>query len=178
MNFLAVDPGLTSPAFHVFDFYTREIVDTPVLEMQATGFDRYVEVDEFVRHVLVTHECICLVIEGYGVSRFNPIPMVSIGHTIRFSAAVIGVPFIEIPPTSLKKFVTGSGKGSKKEKIMLEVYKRWGYEGTNDECDAFAVAMFFLAMFHEMDMPKVNLDALPAVTISNERALLLVNEMI
>lgn len=44
------------------------------------------------------------------------------------------------PPTTLKKFVTGKGN-SKKELILLEVYKRWGIEFKNNNlADAFVLA--------------------------------------
>lgn len=45
-----------------------------------------------------------------------------------------------IAPTSLKKFVTGKGN-SKKELMLLEVYKRWGVEFKNNNlADGFGLA--------------------------------------
>lgn len=49
--------------------------------------------------------------------------------------------FYQIPPTSLKKFITGSGT-AKKELMVKEVYKRYQFD-TNDDnaADAFSLAV-------------------------------------
>ncbi len=50
-----------------------------------------------------------------------------------------------IPPTTLKKWVTGGGH-SQKDKMMLSCYKRWDYEPENsDVCDAFCLTRYYLA---------------------------------
>lgn len=47
---------------------------------------------------------------------------------------------IEIPPTVVKKFVTGKGNADKTA-VALGLFKRYGVEfPTSDECDAYAVA--------------------------------------
>jgi crossover junction endodeoxyribonuclease RuvC len=47
----------------------------------------------------------------------------------------------DIPPSTLKKFVTGSG-ASDKNVVMKGVFKRWGFDSDDDnECDAFAASM-------------------------------------
>jgi len=48
--------------------------------------------------------------------------------------------FIVIPPTQLKKFITGKGN-AKKDQMMLAVYKKYGVEFADDhQCDAYALA--------------------------------------
>lgn len=45
-----------------------------------------------------------------------------------------------VPPKTLKKFVTDNGNASK-EQSMLAVYKKWGYEASNNDlADAYALA--------------------------------------
>lgn len=47
----------------------------------------------------------------------------------------------ELPPSTLKKFVTGAGN-SEKAVVMKAVFKRWGFDRDDDnECDAFGCAM-------------------------------------
>jgi crossover junction endodeoxyribonuclease RuvC len=49
-------------------------------------------------------------------------------------------PYI-IPPTVLKKYVTGKGNGVQKNQILLSVYKKWGVEFTDDNAaDSYALA--------------------------------------
>lgn len=48
-----------------------------------------------------------------------------------------GIPYATFPPSSLKKYATGSG-GASKTDMALAAYKRGGVEFTNDnECDAW-----------------------------------------
>lgn len=55
-------------------------------------------------------------------------------------------PFLIVAPTSLKKFITGSGKGDK-DQMMMSVYKNYGFEAfDNNECDAYALAIAALAV--------------------------------
>lgn len=54
-------------------------------------------------------------------------------HTFRW-------PFMIVQPTTLKKFITGSGKGDK-DMMMMAVYKNYAFESLdNNECDAYALA--------------------------------------
>jgi len=49
-----------------------------------------------------------------------------------------------IPPTSLKKFVTGKGQ-AKKNLMLLKVYKKWGVEFQDDNiCDAYSLSRMAL----------------------------------
>jgi len=49
-------------------------------------------------------------------------------------------PYI-IPPTVLKKYVTGKGSGIQKNQILLNVFKKWGIEFNDDNAaDSYAIA--------------------------------------
>jgi hypothetical protein len=51
----------------------------------------------------------------------------------------VGYPAI-VPPTSLKKYVTGTGRADK-ARMLLAVYKKWGAEFTDhNEADAYGLA--------------------------------------
>jgi Holliday junction resolvasome RuvABC endonuclease subunit len=52
--------------------------------------------------------------------------------------------YVDVPPTILKKFITGKGN-AKKEDIKLALYKKYQKEFKNsDEADAYALTMFGL----------------------------------
>jgi Holliday junction resolvasome RuvABC endonuclease subunit len=47
---------------------------------------------------------------------------------------------LQIPPMTLKKFASGKGT-SKKQEMLLQIYKRWGMEFSDDNAaDAYALA--------------------------------------
>jgi crossover junction endodeoxyribonuclease RuvC len=76
------------------------------------------------------------------------IVQVEISTVLQFILWQDGIKPHLVHPTTLKRFLTGSGQ-SKKELMILEVYKRWGYSATvNDEADAVALAYFGLSSYN------------------------------
>ena len=109
-----------------------------------------------------------VIIEGYSFAgKFNNALQYELGACIRMRLYTDGVPFIEVPPTSLKKFVTGKGN-VKKDLMLLNVYKRWGYDTEDDnEADAYGLAQFGRALLGKnTGLPAVNLTALEKVKLS------------
>lgn len=55
----------------------------------------------------------------------------------------------EVSTTSLKKFATGKGNATK-DVIMLDVFKRWGFDcnGDNNLADAYVLARMVRANYH------------------------------
>jgi len=46
-----------------------------------------------------------------------------------------------VPPTNLKKYVTGKGNGVSKSQMLLQVYKKWGVEFNDDNAaDSYGLA--------------------------------------
>lgn len=64
-----------------------------------------------------------------------------LGWLVRANLYRRGIAYMDVPPAVLKKYVTGKGN-AKKDVMMRDVYRRWGFEApTTDEADAFALAM-------------------------------------
>jgi crossover junction endodeoxyribonuclease RuvC len=60
--------------------------------------------------------------------------------TIRLEMWANDIQFVVVPPSTLKKFTTGSG-AAKKEQMMLEVFKRFDVSAAdNNQADATALA--------------------------------------
>lgn len=126
---------------------------------QAGDIGRADLIAKQVIHCIETHQPMSVFIEGYGYSNTHTlVTLVEIGTLIRHALYVRGMQYHEIPPTSLKKFVCGKGN-AKKDMVMKEVYKRWGFEGTDNECDAVGLAMFGAAVHGKSDVPKLHMEA-------------------
>lgn len=113
------------------------------------------------------HGC---VVEGYGYANPHTLAtLVEVGTLVRVALLESKIPWLEVPPTSLKKFTTGKGN-AKKELMMLEVFKRWGFEAkTNDQADAFALGQFGYSLLgFGSDMPKQNMEAVHTVSMGTE----------
>lgn len=110
-----------------------------------------------------------IMIEGYGFTRTqNLVPLIEVGTVLRYRLFLEGYKYIEVPPTSLKKFVTGKGN-VKKEMMLKEVYKRWNIDcDTNDEADAVGLAYMGMALDGKLKLPKANMDALKKIQVDKE----------
>lgn len=91
----------------------------------------------FVENTQPTH----IAIEGYSFgSKQGREGAGELGGHLRWMLHKAGYSFLIVPPLTLKKFVTGKGQG-KKEQMMLHAYKRWSYEGAdNNACDAYCLS--------------------------------------
>ena len=82
-----------------------------------------------------------IVIEDYAV-RFAKaaIPLIEQGAIIRHALWKQNKTVIEVTPSILKKFVTGSGKATK-DQMVIAVEKKWGFVAEDDnEADAYGLA--------------------------------------
>jgi len=83
------------------------------------------------------------VIEGLAFMVRNATALVQLSALNYMTRALLEdhkIPFVIVAPTSLKKFITGSG-ASKKDVMLMETFKRYGVSILNDnECDAFGLA--------------------------------------
>lgn len=94
-------------------------------------------------------ELVC--IEDYAANaKFQIIQMVTIGASIRMMLHRKEVPYCEVAPTDLKKYVTGSGS-AKKPDMIRHVALKWGFVTKKDDlADAVALAMYANAMYNAM----------------------------
>ena len=110
-----------------------------------------------------------IMIEGYGFARTQHLqPLFEVGTVLRYCLFLKNYSYIEVPPTSLKKFVTGKGN-VKKEMMLKEVYKRWKIDcDTNDEADAVGLAYMGMALDGNLKLPKINMEALKKIHVDKE----------
>lgn len=138
----------TKTGLAVVDGSGKVILSEQVTFPKLTGMPR---INAIVGRIMELREAAkpdLILIEDYAVGKFASAAIVGIelGGVLRFILWQEGIKWVPIAPTSLKKFVFGSGK-AKKEQMMMEVYKRWGYTSeTNDIADAVGLAHMGLAM--------------------------------
>lgn len=113
---------------------------------KATGFDRICSIAIRIMELRNQFNPDFAVIEGYGFGNAHTLAtLVEIGTVVRYFLWQENYPYLLVPPNSLKKFATGSGN-AKKEMMILEVFKQWGFTAkTNNIADAVCLGMFGLA---------------------------------
>lgn len=148
MHVLGIDPG-KRPTFVVLssDKPSNPLISS-TFESAAPAVSNLPGIAYFVRDLVRRFDIKLAAIEGYAFgNKFTLVPLVEAGTTIRLALNECQVPWLEVAPTSLKKFATGSGN-TKKEMILMQVFKRWGFEGhTHDQADAFVLAS--ICLYHQ-----------------------------
>lgn len=96
------------------------------------------------------------VVEGMAFMARNTTALVQLSALNYMARAMLfdyHVPFVIVAPTSLKKFITGSG-ASKKDIMLMEIYKQYDVTILDDnEADAFALAQVGLALLDKHTKP-------------------------
>ena len=80
-----------------------------------------------------------VVLEGYsfGSQGRSVYQIAELGGVVRYMLWVEGMPFVDVPPGTLKKFATGKGN-AQKDAMIGHAIQRFGFEGyDNNEADAY-----------------------------------------
>lgn len=120
-------------------FYTR------VDKFEGKGVDRleaiYNHVNNMLTELKEEHLIGNVAMEGYAYGSQMSHMLGELGGIVKLALKGHGVYPLIIPPTTLKKYVTGKGTGIQKNQMLLHTYKKWGVEFTDDNaCDSFALA--------------------------------------
>lgn len=87
--------------------------------------------------VAYAHDSALVLIEGFLNKSFSAGITGMVHGAVRSGLIEAGLPYATFPPTSLKKYATGSGNADKTA-MALAAYKRGDVEFSNDnECDAW-----------------------------------------
>lgn len=149
MNILGLDLSIASTGWALA--VNREPRATGTFGSRYGADDRIKRLQELraklIGVVESTKPDVCL-IEGYSFgSMSRAVYQVGewggVARLVLYDAWPVPAQTIEIPPSSVKKFVTGKGNADKSQ-MAIKVYKRWKVDfETSDEVDAFALAMMW-----------------------------------
>lgn len=119
-----------------------ETIKTIKTNNKTTYMNRYDQVLTEIKSEVLNNDPLFL-IEGYSFGSFSKSTamsnLIELGGIIKFYLWQRGLEVISVPPTLLKKFITGKGN-AKKEDIKLGIYKKYGKEfKTSDEADAYGL---------------------------------------
>lgn len=143
---IGVDPSLSHTAIHG-PFGARGIETSPknyahpIARLVHIGeeFDRVIELA--LRHAAGNSAGFAYV-EGYGFGTQMAHALGELGGMLRMQLYERGWTIVLVPPSTLKKFVTGSG-AAEKDRMMVEILDRWKYKATdNNDADAYALLRF------------------------------------
>lgn len=139
---LGIDPSLTGTgvvALEDGEIINKQLIKTKPTKGTLAELERLVKIVGSIEY----GEAELAVIEGMAFMARNTTSLVQLAglnYMIRHKLYKKNIPFIIVPPTSLKKFITGKGNAPK-EFMLMEVYKRFNEEfRDNNICDAYCLA--------------------------------------
>jgi len=147
---IGIDQSYSGFGFTVLNIDNPNEYTTVVFKAEHMHIDRLVWVQEKLRKLFLLTtglKQVTVAMEGYAFGT-------TMAHMLGELGAIVKLvcyneldgfdgkyPYI-IPPTTLKKYITGKGTGVQKNQILLAVYKKWGVEFNDDNAaDSYALAM-------------------------------------
>lgn len=106
--------------------------------------DIYVNLVRFFTELQDSFDEVHVAMEGYAMGRtFNREKLGELGGVVKLAhATVFGSDPLVVPPTVLKKFITGKGNAAKKD-VVAAVQDRWDSSVKNDNiADAYGLAEY------------------------------------
>lgn len=143
MRVLGLDPSLTHSAaawYEDGELHTRAVLS----KSEEDGLERLSELrarfSDIAERFWLTEQRV-LAIEGFSFgSKGRAVFQIGwLGFELRLMFRRAGWHILDVPPNTLKAFVTGKGNAPK-ELMIRDVFKRWKYEAKdNNDADAFAL---------------------------------------
>lgn len=134
-QFAALDLSLTATGFARTN--GRQLLATTI-GSPLTGCPRLIDLRASILEWV--DGCDLVVIEGYSMGtarqQSHAHALGELGGVVRVALFERGVPFVDVPPATMKKLATGKGNANKDE-VFAAAIRRLGYTGTSkDEADA------------------------------------------
>ncbi len=167
--FIGIDLSLTGTGVVYLnkDKDERKLIKSspPKIKTPTTELERLMVIRN---KITITKEAKLVAIEGIAFMSRNSTStsqLSAINYMVREKLYNLGVPFVIVAPTSLKKFVTGKGNAGK-DIVMLEAYKRWNVSITdNNICDAYGLAKIAEALTIKTKLIKPQEDVLKVLKV-------------
>jgi Holliday junction resolvasome RuvABC endonuclease subunit len=113
-----------------------------VYKSDKGGIDRLRDIQSHVMNWLYEFNNVSdVAMEGYAFGSQMANMLGELGGMVKLTLLDFGIYPMIVPPTTLKKYVTGKGTGVPKSQMLLFVYKKWDVDITDDNAaDSYALA--------------------------------------
>ena len=143
LTVIGIDQALRNVGFCVNNVEQQRLTGLVFKEPKLRGAERLSSLRRRIMPYIRAFMPELVALEGYAYDAENRLAdLGEIGGILRVELHDLKIPYIVVPPTTLKQFVTGSGAASK-DKMVNYVYKRYKYVTDNDNiADAVGLAKF------------------------------------
>lgn len=162
MRYVGIDPS-TKTGLAIIDDRGNVINVEEIKSKQTQDPDRFVDIAMAVVEQIEPNDIITIEGFSYGSKGKGVSTQYGLGWIIRYFLYERGYEYTEIPPTSVKKFATGKGN-TKKDEMVLPIFRKWGFEHTSDNVrDAFVLAQMAKGIYHSSELTEYQKEALKKV---------------
>lgn len=162
MRYVGIDPS-TKTGLAIIDKQGNIINVEEIKSKTTKDPERFVDIALSVIEQIEPNDIVTIEGFSYGSKGKGVSTQYGLGWIIRYFLYERGYEYIEIPPTSVKKFATGKGN-TKKDEMVLPIYRKWGFEHTSDNVrDAFVLAQIAKGMYDSSNLTEYQKEALKKV---------------
>jgi crossover junction endodeoxyribonuclease RuvC len=140
---IGIDQSLTGFAMSVVDVDNPTQHKTYVYKSPYKGVLRLKDIQLFMQNVFSTcfaYTIVDVAMEGTVLASHSALVLGELSATVKLQLLDNKRAPLQIPPMTLKKYASGKGT-SKKQEMLMQIYKRWGVEFNDDNAaDAYALA--------------------------------------
>jgi Holliday junction resolvasome RuvABC endonuclease subunit len=146
---IGIDQSLTGFAFTAVSVNDPSQFDTWVYKSPYNGVQRLNDISHWMRGkfmLLSGHNIVDIAMEGTVLASHSALVLGELSATVKLTIWIVfnNQPHLktplQIPPMTLKKYATGKGT-SKKQEMLMQIYKRWHIEFNDDNAaDSYALA--------------------------------------
>lgn len=113
-----------------------------VYKSEFRGTERLKDIRNYMLDTILNYKVLDVAMEGYAYNVQMAHMAGELGGMVKLTLLNdFGILPLIVAPAALKKYVTGKGTGVQKNQMLLNVYKTWGIEFTDDNAaDAYALA--------------------------------------
>lgn len=142
---------------------------TFTIRPKCFGAERLAFIEDRIAEVVSDNGITLVAMEGYAFGRPNQAHQVGeLGGVVRLKLWRMGVPFVVIPPASLKKYATGKGNANK-DAMLEAAIRRFGFEGHgNDEADAWLLLQAALCAYGKRQFTAYQAEAIEKIAWPGE----------
>jgi crossover junction endodeoxyribonuclease RuvC len=163
MRYVGIDPS-SKTGLVIIDKQGNIINTQDVTTKEKEDPQRFSDIAEKIIDELEPNDLIAIEGFSYGSKGKGVSFQYGLGWIIRHLLLERGYRYTEVPPTSVKKFATGKGN-TKKDEMVLPIYKKWGFEHNSDNVrDAFVLAQMVKGIYDSSNLTEYQKEALKKVT--------------
>ena len=149
-SFAGLDLSLTETGLVILDKNFKILQQIVVTTNPSVNIEcRISEIKESIWKFFNKESIIYVEGLSFGSRGGKMLELAGLHYYIRTHLYLAGFDYKPVPPTVVKKFITGKGN-CKKELMLLKVYKKFGIEFENNNlCDAYSLARYAVEQYKD-----------------------------